>query len=703
MRRSSVFAIACALAFAGAWAYTPVRHDGSYTTNGVTYAQRGGLGSADYVVTNIDANAVGKVKSVNGKDGVVTLDYSDVSALPDDQTLLEGNANFSNAVMSVSPPVELPEKWALADVTNATGGAVSAVDVGAPTRAEVEAGWWSEWVVRNHGSIITNAEILYFPASGYWQASVDDDFVSDVYGSADATYLEFPESGRYLLTTTRHRVAAPVPTKPSDIEAASLAAHTSLVAQVSIVSNAAMNARNKTDLAVYKKVGVGETWTLVSTQGSGITTNVTGVFDDGGYWSFYLDGEIVAGSYDETSTDAFEVNWTGAEKVGYSGTATRPYTYQSVTGDALAKTSDIAAAATNLVPSSRTINGKALSADIALDSSDVGAMAADAKIDRLYNGSGSRYISGDGSVYSQNSEERWLVEFNGNTYELVPRFGLAPNYWEGMIDGRLGYLAYGYDLEGYWTLNVGIGSGFDTEGTASDGYLDFQLGSFHFICTRFSTGTTFAYETRLAYTNDVAGKYTKPESGIPASDLASNSVTSVKIANSSVTTAKLSNSAVTTAKLSYGSVTDIKIADKAVADRKLSDGVRTSIPNGSIATPEDATIVHMDGDVLVIDTIDIDGEPVVETNRISSAGTNSLFTIAKATHSLAGLMTAADKAALDALAASAVSAATVTNVVDEVKELHYDEVLNVTWETRIIGGEMKFFAVTNANISVLGN
>ena len=53
--------------------------------------------------------------------------------------------------------------------------------------------------------------------------------------------------------------------------------------------------------------------------------------------------------------------------------------------------------------------------------------------------------------------------------------------------------------------------------------------------------------------------------------------------------------------------------------------------------------------------------------------------------------------------ASAVTYNELTNTVNAVKELHYDDVLNVTWEMRVVGGEIKFFAVTNANISVLGN
>ena len=81
--------IACA-----AFGYEQPRHNGTYTTNGVTYAQRGGLGASDYVVTNIDASAVGKVKSVNTKTGDVVLDAQDVGALP----LVEDANNNKTAV-----------------------------------------------------------------------------------------------------------------------------------------------------------------------------------------------------------------------------------------------------------------------------------------------------------------------------------------------------------------------------------------------------------------------------------------------------------------------------------------------------------------------------------------------------------------------------------------------------------------------------
>ena len=78
-RIAVILALAAGIACA-AFGYEPPRHNDTFTTNGVTYAQRGGLGASDYVVTNIDASAVGKVQSVNGKTGDVVLNAQDVGA-----------------------------------------------------------------------------------------------------------------------------------------------------------------------------------------------------------------------------------------------------------------------------------------------------------------------------------------------------------------------------------------------------------------------------------------------------------------------------------------------------------------------------------------------------------------------------------------------------------------------------------------------
>lgn len=84
-------------------------------------------------------------------------------------------------------------------------------------------------------------------------------------GNEDDTTLEFPETGRYLLTATRHRVAAPVPTKAADIGAASTNDLTDIRAQLDAATqtNAQQSAEiaNRTELGddrVYEAAGLGD-------------------------------------------------------------------------------------------------------------------------------------------------------------------------------------------------------------------------------------------------------------------------------------------------------------------------------------------------------------------------------------------------------------------------------------------------------------
>jgi len=81
---------------------------------------------------------------------------------------------------------------------------------------------------------------------------------------------------------------------------------------------------------------------------------------------------------------------------------------------------------------------------------------------------------------------------------------------------------------------------------------------------------------------------------IVAGDLASNSVTTVKITDANVTTAKIADSNVTTAKIADANVTTAKIADNAVTLAKLSSG----------ALPTDITIASanlVDGTIATAD------------------------------------------------------------------------------------------------------
>lgn len=109
--------------------YEPQRHNDTFTTNGVTYAQRGGLGAADYVVTQIDDSAIGKVTSVNGMDGDVVIDAKSVGAVAHDANYLAVSNRAMTALQSYTETDPRFREW-VGGVTNQYGiiaGAESAM------------------------------------------------------------------------------------------------------------------------------------------------------------------------------------------------------------------------------------------------------------------------------------------------------------------------------------------------------------------------------------------------------------------------------------------------------------------------------------------------------------------------------------------------------------------------------------------------
>lgn len=143
------------------WAYEPPAHTNTFVRKGVTYAQRGGMNATTYVVTNIDMTAsdVGAVgrdetwESVSNKamtalqtlepatnytdEAIAALKAEDVGAVSRDANYATVSNRAMNAVQLGSPALEqiikesIPSHWALANVTNASGNAVKAADVGA--------------------------------------------------------------------------------------------------------------------------------------------------------------------------------------------------------------------------------------------------------------------------------------------------------------------------------------------------------------------------------------------------------------------------------------------------------------------------------------------------------------------------------------------------------------------------------------------
>lgn len=120
MNRTALMLALTAGISCAAFGYEPQRHNDTFTTNGVTYAQRGGLGAADYVVTNIDASAIGKVTSVNGMDGDVVIDAKSVGAVAHDANYLAVSNRAMTALQSYTETDPRFREW-VGGVTNDMG------------------------------------------------------------------------------------------------------------------------------------------------------------------------------------------------------------------------------------------------------------------------------------------------------------------------------------------------------------------------------------------------------------------------------------------------------------------------------------------------------------------------------------------------------------------------------------------------------
>ena len=114
-------------------AYEPPANTNSFTKEGVTYAQRGGLGASDFVVTNIDASAFGAVKSVNGLKGDVVLSTANIK---------HGYSSLHNVINSVEGNTQrhIDNKNNPHAVTAAQVGAVPLVEDTANAKTAVTIG-----------------------------------------------------------------------------------------------------------------------------------------------------------------------------------------------------------------------------------------------------------------------------------------------------------------------------------------------------------------------------------------------------------------------------------------------------------------------------------------------------------------------------------------------------------------------------------
>lgn len=246
------------------------------------------------------------------------------------------NTNF-NAIALHSNDVQarrtrlVPEKWALSNVTNATGGAVSAVDIGAATaaqgakadaalsRAEAEAGF-TEWKFSDG-----NAHTIDGPV----EATHD----GWIYG-LDSAY----SSSRYFSTKAEADAAL-------DLEFAGVsvtATRTRLPTMADL--NGKASTADVTLTPIYSQTPTFSAWSFnPATDGNGHPYSAT---ENGDEYTLFANGEVVAET--ENYENAAEVAWVIDLSIITTATRTRTdiigYTLGDQTDKPIASTNDLARA-----------------------------------------------------------------------------------------------------------------------------------------------------------------------------------------------------------------------------------------------------------------------------------------------------------------------------------------------------------------------
>ena len=144
-----------------------------------------------------------------------------------------------------------------------------------------------------------------------------------------------------IMTNTQAYVDAKVAGVPTPGDYANVSNKAINAATHTELTNATSMLRGKGDLAVYKKVGTGNSWTLVDSQGNSYH-GIIGTYN-GYIFDFYRNGTYVAASQGDgqDKEDDAQVEYMGDMSVGGGGIAYRDKTAVAATSDSLAKMSEV--------------------------------------------------------------------------------------------------------------------------------------------------------------------------------------------------------------------------------------------------------------------------------------------------------------------------------------------------------------------------
>ena len=190
-------------------AWTAVDLPEGWTLHSVTWIERNSRW--DCHIKSPDGGLYGGVtESGQSADGVEARFYVYVgSAYVGDEIIF--NAKRSTII---------PKKTS--DLTNDGDGESSFI-----TKTRAEEGWWGEWILVSSyapAEYLTTMWVEWDAANLEWLLKdVPDEpvIIAAVSGNEDDVEVVFPKvsADEYTVTATRHRVCAPIPTKPSDIGA----------------------------------------------------------------------------------------------------------------------------------------------------------------------------------------------------------------------------------------------------------------------------------------------------------------------------------------------------------------------------------------------------------------------------------------------------------------------------------------------------
>ena len=200
---------------------------------------------------------------------------------------------------------------------------------------------------------------------------------------------------------------------------------------------------------------------------------------------------------------------------------------------------------TDYVPNTRKVNNKALSSDITLGASDVGALpTAGGTVTGNLTVGGNLTVNGTTTTVDSTTlqvKDKLIEVAHGNTTSLTTPAGLVAPKYDGTNSGALVFDSTG-------TAYVG-------DVTLKDGNIDVANSGLQPLATRTGLvgGNLVQYDSSaqtlkdsgkkisdLATTSQVNAKYTKPSGGIPKTDLASDVQTSLGKADSALQSDALS-------------------------------------------------------------------------------------------------------------------------------------------------------------------